>query len=131
MLNSRAYFNRGRRLVAKSRDGGKTWTAPLDDDVLIEPVCQASLLRYSWPESGGKSRILFSNPASSRRDKMTVRLSCDEGRTWPVSRLLYPGAASYSCLMVLPDGKVAVLYERDHEAKITFASFPLDWLSGG
>ena len=104
---------------------------PRDDPALIEPVCQASLLRYSWPESDTKSRILFSNPASNQRNKMTVRLSYDEGRTWPVSRLLYPGPASYSCLMVLPDGRVGVLYERDHEAKITFASFRLGWLTGG
>ena len=131
MINSRAYFNSGRRAVARSRDGGETWTVPRDDPALIEPVCQASLLRYSWPESDTKSRILFSNPASNQRNKMTVRLSCDEGRTWPVSRLLYPGPASYSCLMVLPDGRVGVLYERDHEAKITFASFRLGWLTGG
>ena len=67
-------------------------TKPVEDATLIEPVCQASLLRYSG-EKGAAS--LFSNPASTKREKMTVRLSDDEGKTWPVARVLHEGPAAY------------------------------------
>jgi sialidase-1 len=61
----------------------------------------------------------------------TVRLSYDEGESWPVSRTVYPGSFAYSCLTVLPDGTVGLLYERDDYGKITFARFDLAWLTNG
>ena len=62
---------------------------------------------------------------------MTVRLSYDEGVTWPAAKVLYEGSAAYSDLVALPDGAIGCLYERDNYAKITFARFPLAWLTGG
>lgn len=62
---------------------------------------------------------------------MTVRVSHDEGKTWPVAQLLHAGPAAYSCLAVLPDGTIACLYERgDKHAyeTITLARFTMDWL---
>ena len=73
---------------------------------MIEPVCQASILRDTWPDDGQKSRILFSNPASEKRENMTVRVSYDEGATWPVSRTLHAGPSAYSCLTILPDQSI-------------------------
>ena len=89
----------------------------------------------SWPDQTGKSRILFSNPAhESRRRNMTVRLSYDEGKTWPLARTLHEGFAAYSCLTALPDLLIACLYERGDKSaseKITFARFDLSWLTSG
>ena len=65
---------------------------------------------------------------------MTVRLSYDEGVSWPVSRLLDERPSAYSSLAVLPDGKIGCLYERGEESayeKITFARFSLGWLTDG
>ena len=133
----------GKRALAWSGDGGETWSNLSFDDTLIEPVCQASFLRYTLAatgaetgaETGGRNRLLFSNPASTTdRVKMTVRLSYDEGESWPVSKLLHEGPAAYSSLAVLPDGSIACLYERGQEnayETIHFARFSLDWLSGG
>jgi len=130
LLNMRSYRGHGCRAVAYSSDGGVTWGECVDDETLIEPVCQASLLRYSWP-ANGKSRLLFSNPASTKgRHHLTVRMSYAEANSWPVSRLLCEGSAAYSCLTVLPDGEIGVLYERDNYGHIAFARFPLDWLIG-
>lgn len=140
LLNMRSYWWRaakvkereGLRAVARSRDGGQTWSELWFDAALIEPVCQASFLRYTWAETGGRSRLLFSNPASkTTRHRMTVRLSYDEGKTWPVSKLIHAGSAAYSCLAVLPDGRIGLLYERDGYKKITFARFSLEWLTDG
>jgi sialidase-1 len=72
------------------------------------PSCQASILR----SPGGQGGIPFSNPASTTREKMTVRLSRDEGKTWPLARVLHEGPSAYSCLAVLPNGTIVCLYER-------------------
>jgi sialidase-1 len=135
MLNMRMQENgQGKRGIATSRDGGETWSQLELDPVLIEPVCQASFLRYTLASANSKNRLLFSNPASapspgqSRGDRvnMTVRLSYDEGKTWPVSKLLHDGPSAYSCLTVLPDGDIGCLYE-----EIVFAGFSLEWLADG
>lgn len=129
LLNMRGNRGRGKRGVSVSRDGGLTWSEPVDDATLIEPVCQASLIRYPREDPSSKSRLLFSNPAStSGRHHLTVRLSRDEGKTWPISKLLYAGSAAYSSLAKMPDGKIGIVYERDNYKKITFGSFTLKWL---
>ena len=78
--------------------------------------------------------MLFSNPASTRRNNLTVRVSCDDGGTWPVSRTLHEGPTAYSCLTVLPDKSIGCLYEcgsTNPYEKISFACFPLAWVERG
>jgi len=120
LLNIRSQHGKNRRALSISKDGGLTWSAPMHDDTLIEPVCQASILRH--PAKPGV--VLFSNPASKKREKMTLRISSDDVKTWPTSHVLHAGPAAYSCLAVLPNGDIACLYERgDKNAyeTITFA----------
>ncbi len=130
--NMRSYHGQHRRAVAISNDGGESWGAVTLDEQLVEPVCQASILRYSWPDPpspSARSRILFSNPASSTaRKQLTLRLSYDEGKTWAISRTLYGGSAAYSCLARLPDGTTGVLFECDRYRRITLARVDLPWL---
>jgi len=113
LLNMRNYDRSQHcRRTSISEDGGLTWAPVVFDPVLVEPICQASLRRYSWPENGKPGFLLFSNPASpTRREKLTVRLSRDEGKTWPQAWTLHVGPSAYSCLAVLADGRVACLYE--------------------
>ena len=109
-----------------------TWSPVEDDPTLVEPVCQASLIRYSWGGPGEKSRLLFSNPAHpKRRENLTVRLSDDEGRTWPVRKTIWKGSAIYSSLARLPDGAIGLLYEREDYRRIVFTRFTLAWLTEG
>ena len=131
LMNMRSYHGKHRRAVAVSTDGGATWGDVSLDQALVEPVCQASMLRYTAQPGFAKNRILFSNPASTGRDKLTIRLSVDEGKTWPVAKLLYAGSAAYSCLVVLPDHSIGCFFERDGYSKITFARFSLAWLTDG
>jgi sialidase-1 len=63
---------------------------------------------------------------------MTVRLSYDEGTTWPVSKTVYAGPSAYSCLTVLKDGTIGLFYETGKKGlveTISFARFNLEWLS--
>ncbi len=135
MLNARMQRNSGnKRGIATSADDGITWSALRFDDTLIEPVCQASLLRYSLATGGDKNRLLFSNPASTAdRIDMTVRLSYDEGRSWSVAKSLHAGPSAYSCLAILPDGDIGCLYEggETRYGEIVFARFSLEWLTDG
>lgn len=132
MLNMRSYRGKNRRGVATSSDGGLTWSAVTDDPALVESVCQASFILYSFADTGGKNRLLFSNPAVEKgRRMLTLRLSYDEGKTWPESKLIYAERAAYSRLAVLPSGEIGLVYERDNYAYLTFSRLTLDWLTEG
>lgn len=135
LLNMRSFHGQNRRAVATSRDGGMSWSTPELHPALIEPICQASLLGYAFDKTNNRSRLIFSNPASVRRENMTVRLSYDDGVTWPHSQVLHAGPASYSCLTVLPDSTIGCAYEcgsgKSYSERITFARFSLEWLTGG
>jgi len=64
-----------------------------------------------------------------KREKLTVRVSYDEGATWPVSKTIFAGPAAYSCLTMLPDKSIACLFERGEKnsyEKISLAAFPLE-----
>jgi len=129
MMNMRSYHGKNRRAISSSKDGGVTWSSPTLDDSLIEPVCQASLIRYS---ATGTNLVLFSNPASTRREKMTVRISRDDAQTWLAAKVLHSGPSAYSCLAVLPGNRIACLYERGDNRnyeKITFARFLPHWIT--
>ncbi|MGF1578789.1 MAG: exo-alpha-sialidase [Gemmataceae bacterium] len=124
----------GIRAVSLSKDGGKTWGPIYFDKTLIEPVCQASLIRYRWPAANRKGILVFGNPASkTRRENLTIRLSYDDGNTWAHSRTLNKGPSAYSCLAKLPDGSIGCLYETGNRLyrEIRFAKFPLEWVEGG
>ncbi|UCG58976.1 MAG: exo-alpha-sialidase, partial [Phycisphaerales bacterium] len=138
MLNMRNYDrSKTARAIATSNDGGHTWSEVTHDPTLVEPICQASFLRYTIQPERNRNRLLFSNPAHRerglRRD-MTIRMSYDEGKRWPVARLLHPGPSAYSCLAVLPNGDIGCLYEAGQKhpyERIVFARADIGWLSGG
>jgi sialidase-1 len=112
MLNMRNYDRTQKnRKISISKDGGLNWGPIYDDKTLIEPICQGSLLTYSFGPFS-KNRLLFLNPASEdNREKMTLRLSYDEGKTWAKSTVLYSGPSAYSDLCKLKNGNIGCLYE--------------------
>ncbi len=126
--------NKTKRAYAWSFNQGSTFLNPRWDETLLEPVCQASLVRFTFARDRGKNRVLFANPASVERERMTVRLSYDECRTWPVARVLHAGPSAYSDLAVAPDMIICCLYERGAEhpyESLTLARFNLGWLTNG
>ena len=127
--NMRSNAGRNLRAVATSPDRGKTWEGFRHHAELVEPVCQACLMGFA---DGTNDSLLFSNPADTKRRRMTVKLSRDSGNTWPIARVLHEGPAAYSCMAVLPDGQIGILYERGDDSpyeKVTFAKFPPEWLT--
>lgn len=150
MLNARSESKQHRRAVAVSPDGATHWTRPQFVEQLVEPICMASMCRFSTTADGGKNRLLFSNPDNlerkdgkaqpgKNRDRrnLTVKLSYDEGQSWPVAKTLEKGRSGYSDLAVGPDGTIYCLYERSTPvgdrlaATLTLARFNLQWLTDG
>jgi sialidase-1 len=123
------------RYLAFSSDAGESWHQELNEEALPDPGCQASLVRYPLSGTTGESLLLFSNPPHpgpfEARTDLTVRLSEDEGQSWPVARCVHQGPGAYSCLAPLPDGSIGLLYETGSAhpyEKISFARFNLAWL---
>lgn len=133
LLSMRNYLGRQRRAWATSTDSGLTWSKSRFWSDVYCPVCQASIQRYSLKPGLSKVPILHSGPGGPGRTNLTIRLSRDEGHSWPVARVIHHGPSAYSDLVVLPNGDIGCLYERGDEhpyERITFTRFCLDWLSG-
>ncbi len=131
MINCRD--NRGgARTVAVTRDLGASWELhPTDRKALPESVCMASLLRTGTAD--GKARLFYSNPATtSGRHSMTIKVSADEGMSWPEQwHTLYDvrSGAGYSCLAMADESHLGVLYEGPSE--LYFLRLPVDELTSG
>jgi sialidase-1 len=128
MLNSRlhggATHSQNHRGVSISGDGGKTFGRHYFDKTLLEPRCQGSIRRVRWAKDGKPGVIAFSNPAYPWRAHVMVRYSYDDGRTWPAGRMIYPHTSAYSDVTVLPDGRVAVMFEKDWWGSLGMAILP-------
>lgn len=128
LLSMRDEARSGRRAWARWdwKDGpleGR-WSEPWS--AVTDPTCMASLIRHPHGE------LISSNPNNtSRRDNLTLRSSADGGRTWSDGRVLDPGPAMYSCMTVLRDGSIGILYESGPECSLTFARLPLEWVLEG
>ena len=115
--------------VAYSRDGGATWEDFSYDENLPFPICQTSVIKL---ENTDKPYVVLLNPADQKERKCgTVRLSEDDGETFPYSRVLNEGSHCYSSLTQLPDGKIGALIEADPECReMYFTKFSLEWIKG-
>jgi sialidase-1 len=143
LLNVRNESKRHRRLLVTSPDGATQWSAPMFAEDLKEPICMGAMVRFS----DRPSRILFSNPdnlesrdgrdtpgTARLRKNLTIKLSMDEGRTWPVSRVLEPGPSFYSDLAVTQRGTILCFYGSGVHGfagrEMTLARFGIDWVEG-
>jgi len=149
MLNVRTEARAHRRLVTTSKDGATNWSTPKFDEALREPICMAGIVRLSLAKDGGKNRILFCNPDNlasaggkeepgKNRDRrnVSVKLSYDEGQTWPVNKSIEPGPSMYSDIGVTKSGTILCFYGRGDKPgfageHLTLARFNLEWLTDG
>lgn len=126
---------KGKRVVARSYDGGVTWGDSRIDFGLQSCVdyggCQASIygtagvLFYTGPAGGLGSE--------TREDRQYFRIyrSFDGGKKWPQHHILYDRSAGYSCIAQLPDGHIAVVFETGDGAgfpKMTPGNRPPGWM---
>jgi sialidase-1 len=151
MLGVRARAKDGKRVFAVSDDGATQWSRPWTATEIQEPGCMAGLVRHSLKPDSDRNRILFSLPAptevftgglrreSNERVNLVIRMSYDEGQSWPVHKTLHADRAAYSDLAVLPDGTILCFYEAGNPQAekpspygfLTLARFNLEWLTDG
>lgn len=131
LINARVN-GKGMRYGHISKDDGKTWVTKAVPE-LLDPGCNASIIRYTAIKDGyKKNRILFSNAKSEKeRVNMTVRVSYDEGKTWTKGKTIYQGSSAYSDLTILENGDIGLFFEQDSYIKNPFVSFSLEWLTDG
>ncbi|MFO0892527.1 MAG: sialidase family protein [Isosphaeraceae bacterium] len=110
------------RFFATSVDGGKTWSARRPG-LPVSPVACA-IERYTSKAAGDdRDRIIWTGPKGPDRQNLVVRISDDEGESFPVERLIAAGHAAYSDLTLLKDRSVGILWERGAEHGYQFITF--------
>ena len=116
------------RTYAISADCGESFGELQTAKELPGPACQGALTRIGG-EANAPVRLLFSNPSfTGGRFRMTVKLSEDDGLTWPHSRLIYGGFSSYSHLTTLPNGRIGLVFESDSFMRIKFLALDPKWI---
>lgn len=96
------------RKTCISTDGCNTWSNPVYDSTLIEPICQGSLLRYSF----APDILLFSNPKHKKtRKNLTLSISKDSGKTWIKQITICAKKSAYSDIVLLNNGNILCLFE--------------------
>lgn len=98
--------------------------SPFWDDVQ-DPVCMASLIAHP------SGTLVLSNNNSTKREKMTLRYSNDQGKSWSQGKLLDSRPSAYSCMAIMPDSSIGILYEvgdKSNVETLTFAKVSMDWI---
>lgn len=133
--------DKGTRKFCISKDRGATWGKSYLQADMNDPACNGDIIRYSSVKEGAdKNRILHSIPDDPAiRQNVSVLLSYDEGKTWPVKKTISPGLSAYSSMAILPDGTIGIIVEEgkwdanlpgEDGFKLWFMRFSLDWLEG-
>lgn len=122
------------RAISTTTDLGETWTEHFtSQNALPEPVCMGALHRHFYTDNGEKkSVLLFSNPniEENPRRRTTIKVSFDEGMSWPEKYWLLLDEGynrGYSCLTSIDENTIGIIYEGT-TADMTFESIPLEEL---
>lgn len=134
MLNSRASDGSGFRKVARSTDGGQTWSEPASDKNLPDSVDNAQIIR-AFPNaapSDPRAKVLLlshsPNPKPWSRDRGTISMSCDDGASWATGKVFNENFVGYTTIAVQSDGSIGLLSEDGNYGGIWYRNFTMNWL---
>ncbi|MET4002292.1 sialidase-1 [Arthrobacter sp. UYCu511] len=126
------------RLTASSSDGGQSWTPARPHPELPDPSDNGSVARFdglpnvsqlACAETSNWLIATHNHDPLLRRNTL-LKLSQDNGASWPFALELCGGSSQYSTAARLPDGRIGVLYERQGYQEIVFTSIdPQDLLA--
>ncbi len=156
LYSSREHMGVNNRFFGWSHDGGELWVNPFESDTLPDgargtsygcmgglirlPIEGADVLLYSNLDSDtGKLPDKVGGSSSTGRERLTVWVSFNGGKTWPLKRLVHEGPSAYSNLGVgrhgtASAGRIFLNYEGGlkHRYESNFvAVFNLNWLLNG
>ncbi|WP_309131305.1 sialidase family protein [Brevibacterium sp.] len=134
--------------LSRSEDGGETWTVPEATEV---PNNNAGLSAFRLP-SGRLALVSNEHQVAEapgevvwpyERMRIVIAVSADEGRTWPVRRVIEPGDGfsgegnlrsnrrqEYPHGIVDADGLIHVVYAYSSRRAVRHVVFAEDWISG-
>ena len=118
MMNSRNQTGKY-RVVSLSKNGGETWDTTYVDHNLPDPICEGSLLNIGTKNK--KSVLAFCNNNIQKDcDKLTLRISFDEGKIWKMKFLIHLKNTGYSDIVKMSENTIGVLYEAGDYREIKF-----------
>ncbi|WP_206107616.1 sialidase family protein [Paludisphaera rhizosphaerae] len=117
----------GHIVRAESSDGGRTWTEGRDS-AFPNPNAAVDLLKTRK----GNLLLVF-NDSMNRRTPLTVALSPDLDRSWPVKRDIVAGDGDFGYPMALQarDGSIHVVFTSERRSVVNRAVFDEDWIQAG
>ena len=121
-----------RAMIATSSDDGETWSAAVDSEIR-NPGSSLEVTRLSdgrW--------LMIANDTETSRDRLTVMLSDDEGRTWNVRRQVEPSdppgmTFAYPSVIQTRDGLIHLTYTYTSTAGrcIRHTVLNTEWIEAG
>ena len=107
-----------------SHDGGRTWSEGADSE-FPNPNAAVDLLKTA---SG--NLMLVYNDSMTDRTPLSLAVSKDRGRTWPLRRVLADGPYDYAYPYAIlgRDGRIHIVYTSHHRTVVNHAVFTEDWL---
>ncbi|MDC4233134.1 exo-alpha-sialidase [Actinomyces sp. B33] len=127
------------RWQAESFDGGATWTNVRAAADIVDGKTNGQPIRAfpnAAPDDPRAKILLFANAQTlvptNNRHKGTIWMSCDDGQTWPISKVFNTDSTGYATIAVQPDGRIGLVTEdgsgNTKELGIYYRSFGLGWL---
>jgi predicted neuraminidase len=115
---------KGYIVQSESKDNGLTWGEGRDSG-FPNPNAAVDLIKLA----SGNLLIIY-NDSMSDRTPLTLALSKDGGRTWPVKRNLAQGPYDYAYPYVIQgtDGVIHLVYTSHGRTVINHAAFREDWI---
>ncbi len=133
----------GFRVAARSTDGGENFT-----ELTVTPVvcpnsgCAASIITVP-EEVHGRRLLVLTTPTGNQfgwsmlrdRTRFTAFVSFDDGKTWPLKKLINEGPSGYSVSVMDRKGNFFVLYEKGEafyrDTGVSIVTFNIEWLLDG
>lgn len=116
------------RLTARSHDGGASYGEASPHNELPDPSDNGSVSRFDGLPNVDKALpatdqwlLATHNHDQLLRRNTVLKLSQDNGATWPFGVVLCEGSSEYSTAARLPDGSIGVMFERQGYQEIVFA----------
>jgi predicted neuraminidase len=106
----------GFMVKTESRDGGRTWSAGVDTE-FPNPNSAVDLIKLA----NGHLVLVYNHSFEGERMPLKVRVSTDNGKTWPYSRNIVdrPGdTAAYPFIIQTADGRIHGVYTSEERTVI-------------
>src|SRR5690606_13368788 len=107
------------RLFLISDDGGSSFSEQRYEPAI--PMSGQGEMIVAEPQDATQTirPIVFCGPGENKT-RLTMVVSLDDGKTWPISREIDNGSVANLAMVALPNGEVGVIYESDKYRRLSF-----------